>query len=124
MKIYYGKRLGPRELSSDVKVIVSEQHDDGMECLIRPLKHYIRHSPTGFEWGYAGSGPADLALSILWNFLGKEPSRILYMDFKTRFVARWKDKWEITEQQIKDWIIKSYGEEYFLYLTGISDPRD
>jgi len=124
MKIYYGKRLGPRELSSDVKVIVSEQHDDGVECLIRPLKHYIRHSPTGFEWGYAGSGPADLALSILWNFLGKEPSRILYMDFKNQFVARWKDKWEITGQQIKDWIIKSYGEEHFLYLTGISDPRD
>ena len=22
------------------------------------------HSPTGFEWGYAGSGPADLALNL------------------------------------------------------------
>lgn len=26
------------------------------------LRH---HSPTGFEWGYEGSGPADLALNIL-----------------------------------------------------------
>ncbi len=26
------------------------------------VKH---HSPTGFEWGYGGSGPADLALNIL-----------------------------------------------------------
>lgn len=25
----------------------------------------IHHSPTGFNWGYAGSGPADLALNIL-----------------------------------------------------------
>ena len=24
------------------------------------LKHYVRHSPDGFEWGYYGSGPADL----------------------------------------------------------------
>lgn len=23
------------------------------------------HSPTGYEWGYSGSGPADLALNIL-----------------------------------------------------------
>ena len=23
------------------------------------------HSPTGFEWGYGGSGPAQLALAIL-----------------------------------------------------------
>jgi len=25
----------------------------------------IHHSPTGFSWGYEGSGPADLALNIL-----------------------------------------------------------
>lgn len=25
----------------------------------------VEHSPSGFEWGYAGSGPADLALNIL-----------------------------------------------------------
>ena len=24
----------------------------------------MHHSPTGFEWGYGGSGPADLALNI------------------------------------------------------------
>lgn len=30
------------------------------------VKH---HSPTGFEWGYGGSGPADLALNIVENAL-------------------------------------------------------
>jgi hypothetical protein len=25
----------------------------------------VWHSPGGFEWGYGGSGPADLALNIL-----------------------------------------------------------
>ena len=29
----------------------------------------IHHSPCGFEWGYAGSGPADLALNILNAFV-------------------------------------------------------
>ena len=27
------------------------------------------HSPTGMEWGYAGSGPADFALNILDRFI-------------------------------------------------------
>jgi hypothetical protein len=35
-----------------------------------PLPHIIHHSPTGFECGYPGSGPADLALSILADLLG------------------------------------------------------
>ena len=29
----------------------------------------IDHSPTGYEWGYGGSGPADLALNIVENIL-------------------------------------------------------
>jgi hypothetical protein len=32
----------------------------------------IHHSPTGYEWGYGGSGPADLALNILEWYLRRE----------------------------------------------------
>ena len=38
------------------------------------LKHVVFHSPTGFSWGYGGSGPADLALSILADHLGENPT--------------------------------------------------
>lgn len=31
------------------------------------------HSPTGFEFGYGGSGPADLALAILLDHFGEGP---------------------------------------------------
>jgi hypothetical protein len=104
MKIYKGKRLEPAMNLLGVKVTVNG----------KPLRHRVRHSPTGFEFGYGGSGPADLALSILWNFLGKEPSRILYTDFKSRFVARWKDEWEITSLEIQSWI-DSGGYANYLY---------
>jgi hypothetical protein len=33
--------------------------------------HVVVHSPTGFEWGYAGSGPADLALNIVQTLLNE-----------------------------------------------------
>jgi len=107
MKIYKGKRIRtPGDL-----------YPCGIEVTVnnRPLRHRVRHSPTGFEFGYGGSGPADLALSILWNFLGREPSQILYMDFKSRFVARWKDKWEITSLEIQNWIDSG---DYADYLYG------
>ena len=32
----------------------------------------VYHSPTGFEWGYGGSGPSDLALNILADVAGFE----------------------------------------------------
>jgi hypothetical protein len=48
----------------------------------------IRHSPTGMEWGYGGSGPADLALNILLA-CGLQQAEVdtLYQDFKFGFVA-------------------------------------
>jgi hypothetical protein len=41
--------------------------EDGAE---EPLRHIVRHSPTGMTWGYGGSGPADLARSLLFDALG------------------------------------------------------
>lgn len=69
---------------------------------VSPLKHIVVHSPTGFAWGYLGSGPADLSLSILADMLGKEPARSLYMVFKERVIANLsKDPWVITEEDIQ-----------------------
>ena len=50
--------------------------DPGNGCNRYLLKHCVVHSPTGFETGYGGSGPADLAVSILADFLGATPQRI------------------------------------------------
>ena len=48
-----------------------------------------KHSPTGMEWGYAGSGPADFALHILSVFIVQEEAQKngLYQDFKWEFVT-------------------------------------
>lgn len=73
----------------------------------RPLKHIVRHSPTGFSWGYLGSGPADTALSILTDCLGEETANSLYMRFKSEHVATWPYKpgicFEVAEEHIKFW---------------------
>lgn len=95
MKVYRGRRLEPEKRRvSNVEVTV-----DG-----KPLRHRMYHSPTGFNFGYGGSGPADLARSILWDYLGKEPPRVLYQIFKDTFVATWGNKWQITSREIQNWI--------------------
>jgi hypothetical protein len=50
-------------------------------------RRIVRHSPTGFNWGYGGSGPADLALNILSVFIGQEAAESLYQAFKWEFIA-------------------------------------
>jgi hypothetical protein len=38
---------------------------DGTEKPLPTRNDLFNHSPNGFEWGYGGSGPAQLALAIL-----------------------------------------------------------
>jgi len=56
-----------------------------------PLPHIERHSPSGFAWGYGGSGPSDLALSLVAfvTGLGEQAKNIpaLYQEFKRDVVA-------------------------------------
>jgi hypothetical protein len=50
--------------------LVTVETPDGK--LIGQLLHVVRHSPTGMTWGYSGSGPADLARSLLVAALGDD----------------------------------------------------
>lgn len=73
-----------------------------------PSQRVRNHSPNGFEWGYGGSGPAQLALALLLDVTGdSEQAEDQYQDFKRQFVANWGDEWEITEAQIRDWLALS-----------------
>lgn len=47
----------------------------------------VYHSPDGFEWGYGGSGPADLALNILALFVPPYWAWRMHQDFKWHQLA-------------------------------------
>ena len=65
----------------------------------------VRHSPSGFEWNYAGSGPADLSLNILLLFLSEKQANGLYQTFKREVIENvpWEGG-EIDEEFVKAWI--------------------
>lgn len=57
-------------------------------CRFNIPQAIVLHSPTGMEWGYGGSGPADLALNILYWFTeDREFAERHYQDFKWEHIA-------------------------------------
>lgn len=68
--------------------IVCRRTQQGIEINIP--HRYVKHSPTGMDWGYGGSGPADLALNALALYIGRERAERngLYQEFKWEFIAR------------------------------------
>lgn len=57
---------------------------DGEELDPGPSQKVRNHSPDGFNWGYGGSGPAQLALAIMLK-ISDHPDR--YMNFKWDVIA-------------------------------------
>lgn len=73
---------------------------------INPRLDLFNHSPSGFEWGYGGSGPAQTALAILADYIKNDDRAVmLHQKFKWDFIARAPHKgFSITGQQIKSWL--------------------
>lgn len=104
-KIYMGiyTKPGPQE------VVVF--YADGSK-VTHPLRHVVKHSPTGFQWGYGGSGPADLALSILHDcILDTLLVEKHYQAFKREFIEPVDRQLHIKESDILLWISEQEGEE-------------
>lgn len=100
MKRYTGYRIHTigcnQQVVSQSCYVVAE---DGGQRYRLPLYLEIRnHSPTGFEWGYGGSGPAQLALALVADAFGVSyavPS--VYQVLKARIVANLPaDGWQLT----------------------------
>ncbi len=69
------------------------------------LDHVMYHSPTGFEWGYGGSGAADLARSILAHAAGLKVADAFYMRFKFDVVAKLpREGFRLPESAIIAWL--------------------
>jgi len=102
MKNYSGRREG-------YAVIVTV---DGRR--LNPRFDMWNHSPTGFEWGYAGSGPAQLALAILADHCANNERALnWYQRFKWAVIA---------ELPHREWILTSADIERVLPSLWEREP--
>jgi hypothetical protein len=79
---------------------------DGRELKPGPSQNVWNHSPDGFNWGYGGSGPAQLALAVCLALTGdRDVALLLHQPFKRSVIAIvpqhdidiWFD-WDLTRQ--------------------------
>lgn len=76
MKTFIGSR-GPAENGErgEARVVV---HETGKAPRpLNPRNDLHNHSPTGVEWGYMGSGPAQCALALAAEVLGDDDRALL-----------------------------------------------
>lgn len=63
------------------------------------------HSLNGFEWGYGGSGPAYLALNVLYCFLDFSTAWQPHQEFKADFIEGLPPEGAvIPAERIRAWI--------------------
>lgn len=71
--------------------------------LLPPRTDLANHSPDGFNWGYGGSGPAQLALALCADALQDDArARGIYQRFKFMVVAKWPQgkPWTMTAKDV------------------------
>ncbi len=87
-------------------VAVTRERDDGRSEPLPLRLDLWNHSPSGPEWGYNGSGPAQLALAILSDAVGDKQaiSWQNYQAFKFAVVGRLPyNGWVLTRDEVIDW---------------------
>lgn len=66
----------------------------------------VNHSPKGFEWGYAGSGPAQLACGLLLDYYDDEQCALEhYIAFRNQVISQLECDgaaacWHLTGEEI------------------------
>jgi hypothetical protein len=95
-KVYTGKRISDTECEVTVE-------EGGVTRPLNPRLDLWNHSPSGLNWGYNGSGPAQLSLALLADCFHNDDDRAveLHQWFKRQQVALWEgNDWTITSDEI------------------------
>lgn len=90
------------------------------------LEH--KHSPSGFNWGYGGSGPAELARHLIWHATGRRAlleRPDLYQDFKREVVTELGSSWLLSGDMIRRWVAEhDHGDPFALDVPTPGEGRD
>jgi hypothetical protein len=78
---------GPRG-TYDVDRTITRVDENGYRKTLKLRLDLVEHSPTGFCWGYNGSGPAQAALAILADYFDDRTALARHHLFKSAVIAK------------------------------------
>jgi hypothetical protein len=92
--------------------VVLVQDGDGPSRPLPVRLDLCDHSPDGFEWGYTGSGPAQLALALAADATGDDFRAVhVHQQLKFRLVAGLPATWTLTQDQVLALIVAIEDDE-------------
>lgn len=95
--VYRGRRDPSASVGSEVEITVDGEILDKRYDLLSA-------SPTGFEYGYGGSGPAQLAIAMLAHAFDDEFATDHYQRFKREVIAALPEEgWTLTKEDLDEW---------------------
>lgn len=111
-KVYVGYRVRDAHGHSTETVVLVREPGQPPRSLA-PRLDLRNHSPTGLNWGYGGSGPAQLALALAADVLGDDEQALdVYQRLKFKLVGRLpEDGWSLSERQLQDTIEEIQGRD-------------
>lgn len=112
MRIY----RGCFSLDGDRRVVVAEQEPGQPEIRKGELTHHVLHSPDGFNWGYSGSGPTELARCILIDHLGNGGEK--EMDAYPHVVRAFRESFLTPVPAGQPWVLRSVDIDAWLRAIG------
>lgn len=105
MKVFRGNRSGYN------RQVVVVEGGKSVDLSPEPSQDVVNHSPDGFNWGYSGSGPAQLALGLLLDVTGnRQIASQYYQLFKADAVSQFGERWGISEVAIRRWLLDNGAE--------------
>lgn len=89
-------------------------HEDGSQTPLPLYTEMVNHSPEGFNWGYDGSGPAQLAYALLCDATkDKAFAEKYHQQFKDFFIANLDPhaSWRMTLAEIEAFVLHTHAAE-------------
>lgn len=114
MKTYVGFRVLNRGCVVYVKPSEGEIYE------LAPRLDLCNYSPTGFEWGSSGSGPAQLALALAADALGNDvAAEQVHQQLKFHLVAGGlrRNFWVLTEEYLL-YLIENISKKFLSSYLG------
>jgi hypothetical protein len=101
--------------SFDASTQTWEVDKNGEELSPDKSLEFVSHSPTGFAWGYHGSGPSQLAFAILLEESDEKVAQTFYQQFKQEILAPMEMElpFKLTSTEIQKWLLVNESIQEF-----------
>lgn len=83
------------------------------------------HSPSGPEWGYHGSGPSQLAITMLMAVTDTDEAERYYPLFRSGVLALIRaDRWILPVDQVETWLAGVRKQSHQVFSVSGETDRD